>query len=397
SEPFLFTGWPKRICWIHNSGNIPVNFLFEVDKSGNDQWETLQSVNLGPRKSVNVEFPPTVEAEWIRVKTDIATTATVHFSYSGNDNRNNVPNAIFNGLSPVTDPKSTGGLLYGLGDNRRALGVLAGEFNGIDFTETGYYELDGNMDLQKKEDPEMADFIRDKFAIPEQVVTIDNASVLIEDDFGRRWRLPKGDPGFKYLTDGATLRICREVVTERDLFNCAGTFYELPANNADGFAKIRPVASHNFRIHDYASYRGMLIMTGINPEMAKQNSHVIVSSDGKAAVWAGVIDDLWKIGKPAGEGGPWKNSEVTAGVPSYPYLIGFYEKRSLEISHNSSGPVTIRIETEPVGHGLWMTYMTVQVNPGEVYKYDFPPAFESRWIRFISDKDCYATAWLKYE
>ena len=48
------------------------------------------------------------------------------------------------------------------------------------------------------------------------------------------------------LTDESALRLCREVVTERDLFNCAGTFYELPANNADGFAKIRPIASHNF-------------------------------------------------------------------------------------------------------------------------------------------------------
>lgn len=57
------------------------------------------------------------------------------------------------------------------------------------------------------------------------------------------------------------------------------------------------MASHNFRINDYASYRGMLIMTGINSEDVKNNPHVIVSKDGKAAVWAGVIDDLWKMGK----------------------------------------------------------------------------------------------------
>ena len=71
--------------------------------------------------------------------------------------------------------------------------MLAGNFNGSDFTETGYYELDGNMNLEKKEDPEMADFIREKFAIPQHVVTIDEASVLIEDDSGRRWRLPMGN------------------------------------------------------------------------------------------------------------------------------------------------------------------------------------------------------------
>jgi len=396
SEPILFAGWTERMCWIMNAGNNNVNFILETDRSGNDQWESLQSVNLEPGKSANVEFPATVEAEWIRVRTDKSTTATVHFFYSGEDKRNNSPDVIFTGISPVTDQRSAGGLLYGLGDNRRALGILAGNFVNGQFTETGYYELDGNMNLEKKDDQATADFIRTKFAIPEHVVTIDESSVLIQDDFGRRWRLPVGNHLYAELTDASALRLCREVVTERDLFNCAGTFYELPANNADGFAKIRPVASHNFRIHDYASYRGMLVMTGINPEIANQNSHIIISSDGNAAVWAGVIDDLWKMGKPVGEGGPWKNSEVTAGVPSDPYLIGFYDKRSLELSHNSSGTITFTIEAEPIGHGPWMNYMTVKVKPGEVYKYDFNQAFESRWIRFAADQNCIATAWLKY-
>jgi hypothetical protein len=68
---------------------------------------------------------------------------------------------------------------------------------------------------------------------------------------------------YKDLTGQALLRICREVATERDLFSCMGTFYELPAENADGYAKIRPISTHHYRINDYASYRGMLLMTGI--------------------------------------------------------------------------------------------------------------------------------------
>ena len=182
-------------------------------------------------------------------------------------------------------------------------------------------------------------------------MTFDEASVLFVDETGRRWRLPKGNSKYTDLTNNSVLRICREVATERDLLNCAGTFYELPAENADGFAKIRPIASHNFRIHDFSSYRGMLIMTGIDTKAAKGNSHVIVSEDGKAAVWAGVIDDLWRMGKPVGEGGPWKNSAVKAGVASDPYLIGFYDKRSLKLSHDSKETVTIKIEVEPIGHG----------------------------------------------
>lgn len=44
-----------------------------------------------------------------------------------------------------------------------------------------------------------------------------------------------------------------------------------------------------------------------------QGSSIIQSADQKAAVWAGVIDDLWKMGKPVGEGGPWKNDRIKGG------------------------------------------------------------------------------------
>jgi hypothetical protein len=141
----------------------------------------------------------------------------------------------------------------------------------------------------------------------------------------------------------------------------------------------------------------MLLMTGIDPEKAEGNHHIIVSDDRKAAVWAGVIDDLWEIGKPTGEGGPWKNSEVTKGVPSDPYLIGFYDKRKLTITHNSSEPVSFVIEADPAGNGTWMKFIETNVNPGETFEYSFPEDFQARWVRFVSSKDCMATAWLKYE
>jgi hypothetical protein len=397
SEPFLFAGWDVRSAWIKNDGKHPVSFTFEVDESGNNNWKILKSVSVKAGESANVPFIAEEKGEWIRVKADQATKTTVHFSYAQKENRSQAVDAMFVGLSHVLKSETTGGLLWGLGNNRRKLGVLAGTVNDQNFTESGYYELDSLMNLVKKEDPETASLIREKFAIPQQVITIDEASVLIPDDLGRRWRLPKGNAKYADLTNNSILRICREVATERDLLNCSGTLYELPAENADGFAKIRPVASHNFRIHDYASYRGMLIMTGIEPNFKQNNPHVIVSEDGKAAVWAGVIDDLWKLGKPVGEGGPWEKTAVKAGVASDPYLIGFYDKRSLQLSHDSKEAVTFRIEVDPIGHGPWMNYQTVSVKPGETYKFSFPETFQSRWIRFAADKDCAATAWLKYE
>lgn len=397
SEPFLFAGWDIRSAWIKNDGKQLVSFTFEVDENGNDSWKTLKLVKVKAGESANVPFADAEKGEWIRVKADNETKATVQFSYAQKDKRSNTSDDLFLGLASVSDTETSAGLLWGLGHNRRKLGVLAGTVDDHKFTETGYYELDSLMNLVKTDDTKTADFIREKFAIPQQVVIIDDASALFVDELGRRWRLPKGNPKFADLTGNSVLRICREVATERDLLDCLGTFYELPAENADGFAKIRPIASHNFRIFDYASYRGMLIMTGIDVNAAKANSQVITSADGKAAVWAGVIDDLWKLGKPVGEGGPWKNSIVKAGIASDPYLIGFYDKRSLKLSHDSKDAVKFTIEVEPIGHGPWMSYQTVLVKQGEIVEYSFPASFQSRWIRFSADKDCHATAWLKYE
>jgi hypothetical protein len=397
SEPFLFAGWDIRSAWINNEGNQTVSFTFESDEKGNNSWKSLKSISVKSGEAINLPFSETEQGEWIRVKVNGAAKATVQFSYAQKEQLKRTTDSIFTGLANLNLTNTGGGLLWGLGDNRRKLGILAGTVSDKAFTENGYYELDSLMNLEKKEDPKTATFIREKFAIPRQVVTIDDASILVVDELGRRWRLPKGDPKFAVLTGNAVSRICREVATERDLLNCFGTFYELPAENADGFAKIRPIASHNFRIHDYASYRGMLIMTGIDPQAAKGNPHIVTSADGKASVWAGVIDDLWHLGKPVGEGGPWKNTSVKAGETSDPYLIGFYDQRTLLLSHDSKEPVKITIEVDPIGHGPWMHYQTVTVKPGESFSMKFPDTFQSRWIRFVAEKDCKAKAWLKYE
>lgn len=396
SEPFLFAGWPQRSASLQHNGTQPVVFTFETDNTGNGSWTKTKTVTVAPGQAAEVIFPETMPGEWIRVTANAAVVATAHFFYTANDRRNTTAAAIFNGLSKVTTANVKGGLLYGLGEDRRALGVAALTYNNGDGVTTGYYELNAAMQLQKKDDATTGTFIQQKFAIPEQAVEIDASSVLIVDNKGRRWRLPLGDAAYTALTGKAALRICREVSTERDLFNCHGTFYELPAENADGYAKIRPISSHHFRINDYAAYRGMLIMTGIDPA-ANAGEHIIVSDDKKAAVWAGAIDDLWQMGRPTGHGGPWKNTTVTARQPSDPYLIGFYDNRSLQLSHDAKTKITFTIETDPVGNGTWMPYKTVTVAPGETFTYQFPKGFQARWIRFSSDKDCKATAFLAYK
>lgn len=396
SEPFLFAGWEKRCAWLRNSGKASVNILLEVDENGNNQWQTLKTVNVPAGQSVFIEFADSEKGEWIRATPDKSVTLSLEFAYT--DNERNIENVeIFKGISKINDKTSAGALLYGLGDERRALGVLTGTFHGDEFVESEYYELNGKMSLEKKKDMKTEELIRTRFAIPQNVISIEESSVLIVDDNNRRWRLPLGNETYKSLIDAGTLRICREVATERDLFNCMGTFFELPAENADGFAKIRPVSSHNFRIHDYASYRGLLVMSGLNPDEVQHNSHIIRSSDGKAMLWVGTIDDLWALGKPVGHGGPWKNTQVSTGEFSDPYLIGFYDKKELILSHDQSSDVTFTLEVNPIGHGEWITYKKINVKAGESLNFNFPDSFQARWIRFSVNKSCKATTFLTYK
>lgn len=395
SEPMLFTGWTYTSMWLKNEGNQSANFQLEVDKTGKGNWEPLESKVLAAGEATVLTWSDPNKGEWVRVKVDEATNATVHLSFTDQDERGKYLSGIFNGVRTDINAPVQSGLLYGLGNNRRSLGIASSSKNGLE--NAGYYELDGAMQLVKKDDDETFNFIEESFAIPENVFAVDEGSVLITDDKGRRWRLPLGDDKFTPPSLAGHLRICREVATERDLFNCHGTFYELPAENADGYAKIRPISSHNLMVTDYASYRGLLLLSGVDPQAASKNDHIIVSEDKKLALWAGVIDDLWKLGKPVGMGGPWKDTAVKANIPSDPYLFGFYDNKKLELSHKSDKPVTFQIQFEPIGHGPWMTWKEVTVGPGETFTHEFPKGFESRWIRFVSQKDCVATAWLTYD
>ncbi|MFC6101390.1 hypothetical protein [Olivibacter domesticus] len=396
SDPFLFTGWSSRSAWIKNESKSAVTFRFELDKDGHDAWTAFKIITVAPGASTNYSFTGQEDGEWVRVQTDKPAKVSVHFVYANPDMRTS-PAPIFTGLSKQAT--NEGGLLYALGNNQRTLAVLAQHVeNGI-AKKTGYYELNEKMELQKKSNDSVEQKINQHMAIYKDAVAMDNASVLVIDDAGRRWRLPFGNESYTELTKKGALRVCREVATERDLFNCHGTFYELPAENADGYAKIRPVSSHNLKINDYASYRGLLVMSGIDIKANEtlNNPHIILSQDKQAAVWVGAIDDLWKLGKPTGHGGPWAQTDVKAGKASDPYLIGFYDKKSLKLSHKAASEVNFTVEVDPGGEGNWMTYQKITVKPNETFNYHFPASFQGRWIRFRSNQDCIATAFLTYD
>ncbi len=245
--------------------------------------------------------------------------------------------------------------------------------------------------MKRADDPEGLAWTKKHAAIPQKTLTEDAASLIYTDEKSQRWRLPRsgGAP------DG---RVCREVCTERNLLNAGGTFYELPAQNAGGFIKVRPIATHRLAIHDYASYRGLMLLSGVDAGAAA-GEHIIRSDDGKVALWAGAVDDLWKLGKPRGTGGPWNNTAVKAGVPSDPYLATGFDRKKLTLSHQHGGLVRIRVEADFTGTGTWAPVFgsSLRVKPNEPFEQKFSDGFSAYWLRLVADQDTIATATFSYE
>jgi hypothetical protein len=263
------------------------------------------------------------------------------------------------------------------------------------------YLLDANLRLNPSEDGETLKRTLEAGQRPTatEAVEEDAASWIWTED-GRRYRLPKSPGGSRQFV-ATNPRVVREVVTERDLLHVDGSFYELPARNAGGMPFVRPVSTHDFAIDDYCSYRGLLCLTGLDGDKVRQaasggNEHVIVSEDGRAAVWVGVIDDLWALGKPRGVGGPWKATAVKAGVPSDAYLMTGYDRKSVELSHRSANPVNITLEVDIDGTRLWVPYKTFSIKPDASVRHTFPDGFSAYWIRAASDTDTTATVQIEY-
>ena len=114
----------------------------------------------------------------------------------------------------------------------------------------------------------------------------------------------------------AGMRGVREVVSERYLAHIQGTFYEIPrleTKTVPDFRRMKPVASHRARIADFASWRGLLVLAGTR-RGAPSDGHYFSSGPAGDGLWFGAVDDLYKLGAPGGEGGPWKETAVEAGA-----------------------------------------------------------------------------------
>ena len=82
SDPFLMTGFDKKVMHLAHESSRQVSFTVEVDFLGNGTWKTYESFSVPAKGYVHHEFPDGFSAHWVRVRVDADCTATAYFMYN---------------------------------------------------------------------------------------------------------------------------------------------------------------------------------------------------------------------------------------------------------------------------------------------------------------------------
>lgn len=399
SDPFLLGRFVRRGMHLAHKGQGEAAVVLEIDKDGSGvfrEWRTVTLPSFAAGGHVWVRLPD--DALWLRVRAPQGLVAAVAYAHLGDRIATRPSTARFEGLAPAGGDEVLGGPVRARGGNKTSLAFAAQTSTAHGVVDVGCYELDVEVEsrelrLKKTAVSGLHQHTLQHTRMPPGVFTVDDASVLIVDDGGNRWRLPRREGSVANDVMGG-YRVVREVATERDLLHADGTFYELPAENAGGFRKLRPIATHELFVHDFCSYRGLLVMSGLDPGAAS-GQHIVRSEDGRAALWVGAIEDLYSLPAPRGIGGPWNSTKVKTAAPSDPYLATGYGKRNYAFSHDQDHPVVFTLEADICGDGRWTVVDRMQV-PALGLRGMMPSMWSAYWVRLRTSEDCTATAQFLY-
>ena len=412
SEPYLLAGFDGRMAHIINHSEQPLSFVIQIDEKGDNHWADYKILQLDGKGYQDFIFPKDLKGEWLRLKalTDGKATFVLHYTTDRFVQKEKF-SKLFAGLAEAgTSDEVLTAKLYSNRSNynmscytsvmKEGKSLEKGEF---EFRKFSFDFVPGIVDKQAPRalETKVHYFQKMQFnakAVDKELMkdlwSVDDASVILHTSKGDL-RLPKGNPAFDTMKDA---RCIREVESERELANIHGTFYELPLIHVGReplFKMMRPVSSHNYFIDDYNTWNGLLVMSGIERSAEASNS-IYMNSEKTAGLWFGGIDDLWKLGKPVGCGGPWMNTSVKEGELSDPYLMTGYDKKTLTLQADCDVKVTLWLS---VSHYLEdkVNYKEFSLKAGETITYVFPEGFSAHWAYFSADKDCKATAQFLYE
>jgi hypothetical protein len=219
----------------------------------------------------------------------------------------------------------------------------------------------------------------------------DKASAILKVFAKGKWltyRLPKGAQTFDHAYNTEWMRI-RDAQTERFLMDLHGIFYELPIQVYGGvILPIRPISNHLRIVPDFCYWRGMFVMGGDQTDRSLGQP--------QTGLWFGQVDDLWKMGKPAGWGSVWYKQDVKAGEVSDPFLMTGFDRKVVHLKQESNDLVDFTLEVDFLGDGSWETYERFFLSGGSYKHHEFPAGFSAHWVRVRANKPCRATVTFIY-
>ena len=395
SDPFLIEGFTQRTIHLRNLGNTPVSLEIQTS-TGTPTWTPVRSIAV-PAASYIHEIISDINSPWVRLKSSSATTNLTAFIHLHSPYLHTTPaSAASNEFAALADIRDTRSISDGI-IRVRNNNDLSLEFASTRTSSNGtasshrYHLIGGDIALKDTTNPTAEATMRTTAATT-QPFGSDKASAWVTSG-SARFRLPKTDDLYDAPFAAGWARGVRETVTEREMLNCHGTFYEVPRSNSGGYRKMRALATHGKRITDFASWRGLFVLTGVLDE-APPSNQVIKNPDATAALWLGEIDDLWRMGEPRGNGGPWLATPVTANTPSDPYLMYGYDEKILTLS--TTDDTTITVEIDFLADNTWSTYQNFELAANQTLTHTFPTGFHAHWVRVRSNKPTTATAQLQY-
>ncbi|MCH5719302.1 hypothetical protein [Niabella hibiscisoli] len=217
---------------------------------------------------------------------------------------------------------------------------------------------------------------------------------LLDDGEWYTYRLPKATHTYDHRGGWYTEwpRI-REVGNGRMLMDMHGMFYDFPKTfSKKNSAGIKPVSTHLRYIPDFCEWNGKLVLSTDETTMLENP----MAGRSQSNLWFGQFSDLKEWGAPNAWGGPWVNDSVKANTVSDPFLVNGTEQKMLHLIHNGKEPVTFTIETDAKGNNEWKLYKTVRVGANGYNYHVLPQNFSANWIRFKTDKNCVASAYLYF-
>ncbi len=423
SDPLLVRGYDHRTVHLVNHGDAPVRVELLADVASNNGYNSIGSIELLPGYQ-SVILDKSVEAQWLKVQSHLAAKLTAYVHGYSPRAREAEEEKLFDGLATVENPQNYLAATFRPGGHNRSLEVLAYAV-----------DADGKAGPLMHREVELADDLTklevnagptDRLAFLEKTLAVEqpfemvDETVVVTDFAKKRWRLPVASKIYSEPFAAGWARGVREVVSERFMANLHGTIYEMPRtdDHQPMFSHIKPVASHNKLITDMCTWRGLMVLAGASLAADADSSNLQLASE-KLPLWMGAIDDLWKLGRPVGQGYLWRDTQVKVGDISDPILATGYEQIELSFwtDNDQGASIEIDVDFDHTGFHAYRVPVRIggEVKPdvvpadqprksalqlstpgGEVVAYSFPKGFQAHWIRVRAMHDGVMTVVVNY-